>query len=72
MTVGDVLERFTNGTWLATPHRVLQTAAPRSSIVRFNAVAPETLVYPLPRFVGEGRPPKYTVREAVLGAGKPY
>jgi len=58
--VGDVLERFTNGTWLATPHRVLQTTHARSSIIRFNAVAPDVLVEPLPQFISDENPPKYT------------
>lgn len=58
--IGDVLERFTNGLLRATPHRVLRTAAPRMSLIRFNAVAPETLITPLPAFVSEVRPPSYT------------
>ncbi|CAE8708284.1 unnamed protein product, partial [Polarella glacialis] len=58
--VGDVLERFTNGFLRATPHRVLQTAWERNSIIRFNAVTPETLVEPLPQFVSDSRPARYT------------
>jgi len=65
--VGDVLERFTNGTWLATPHRVLQTTHARSSIIRFNAVAPDVLVEPLPQFISDENPPKYTVATSLLG-----
>merc|ERR1719221_2176034 len=45
--VGDVLERFTNGVLRATPHRVQLTPHPRKSIIRFNAVAPETVIEPL-------------------------
>ena len=44
----------------ATPHRVLQTAWERLSIIRFNAMRPETLVEPLPAFVSEARPARYT------------
>ena len=69
--VGDVLERFTNGTWRATPHRVLQTDAPRSSIIRFNAVAPQTVVQPLPHFVSDARPPLYSVRRGEGIASEP-
>eukprot|EP00933_Yihiella_yeosuensis_P069029 TRINITY_DN7513_c1_g2_i2.p1 TRINITY_DN7513_c1_g2~~TRINITY_DN7513_c1_g2_i2.p1 ORF type:complete len:196 (-),score=38.06 TRINITY_DN7513_c1_g2_i2:110-697(-) len=58
--VGDVLERFTNGVLKATPHRVLQTAWERNSIIRFNAMTPDTLIAPLPEFVSEGRPAMYT------------
>ena len=58
--VGDMLERLTNGTLLATPHRVLPTAHARSSIIRFNAFAPEVLIEPLPAFVGPARPPAYS------------
>jgi len=58
--VGDVLERFTNGVLRATPHRVLQTSWERFSIIRFNAMRPETLVQPLPCFISESRPARYT------------
>ena len=58
--IGDMLERFTNGTLKATPHRVVRMPAPRMSMIRFNAVAPETLVQPLGAFVSEARPAAYT------------
>ena len=58
--VGDVLERFTNGELQATPHRVLHTPHERYSIIRFNAVHPDTLIEPLDPFVSEERPPLYT------------
>jgi isopenicillin N synthase-like dioxygenase len=58
--VGDVLERFTNGTLKATPHRVINTAHERHSIIRFSAVHPDTLIEPLNAFVSEARPPLYT------------
>ena len=35
---------------MATPHRVLLTPHPRNSIIRFNALAAETRVAPLPHF----------------------
>jgi len=58
--LGDVLERFTNGVLRATPHRVLRTNAPRMSIIRFNAVAPDTVIEPLDVFVTPERPRAYT------------
>lgn len=58
--VGDVLERFTNGVLRSTPHRVVLTPHPRMSIIRFNAVTPETIVSPLPEFVTRDRPAAYT------------
>ena len=54
--VGDILERYTNGVLRATPHRVVRRSASRRSIIRFNAVAPDAVVAPLPAF-GE---PKYS------------
>lgn len=57
--VGDVLERYTNGVLKATPHRVVRTKNPRRSIIRFNAVAPDEVVAPLPDFVGADGP-RYT------------
>ena len=59
-TTQDILERFTNGTLQATPHRVLNTVHARHSIIRFNAVAPDTMVAPLPAFVSAESPAKYT------------
>ena len=48
--VGDILERYTNGVLRATPHRVVRRSASRRSIIRFNAVAPDAVVAPLPEF----------------------
>eukprot|EP00924_Labyrinthula_sp_SR-Ha-C_P003391 maker-scaffold_15-snap-gene-8.2-mRNA-1 protein AED:0.03 eAED:0.03 QI:298/1/1/1/0.5/0.2/5/29/361 len=47
VTVGDCLERFTNGYLLATPHRVIQREEPRRSIIRFAALEPEAKIEPL-------------------------
>eukprot|EP00040_Diaphanoeca_grandis_P017581 m.91924 g.91924 ORF g.91924 m.91924 type:complete len:440 (+) comp26510_c0_seq2:129-1448(+) len=58
--VGDVLERFTNGMLKATPHRVALTPHARCSIIRFNGVAPGTIIAPLPQFITEDRPPAYS------------
>mmetsp|Transcript_1145 Transcript_1145/g.3907 ORF Transcript_1145/g.3907 Transcript_1145/m.3907 type:complete len:297 (+) Transcript_1145:131-1021(+) len=49
--IGDSLERLTNGTLKATPHRVLRNSnGDRFSIIRFHAFAPDTIITPLPQF----------------------
>ena len=58
--IGDMLERLTNGTLLATPHRVLPMKHARQSIIRFNAFAPSTLIAPLKQFVSEEQPVAYS------------
>jgi len=61
VTVGDCLERVTNGELLATPHRVLyEPRRQRNSIVRFNAFRPEAVVRPMAQFVSASRPPAYS------------
>lgn len=60
--IGDMLERLTNGHLRATPHRVQLTEHERSSIIRFNGFAPETLVAPLSEFVSPERS-----EEALMG-----
>ena len=56
---GDIFERFTNGVVRALPHRVLCTPHARNSIIRFNAVHPDTVVEPLDAFIEPGRPRAY-------------
>ena len=56
---GDIFERFTNGVVRALPHRVLCTPHARNSIIRFNAVHPDTVVEPLDVFIGPERPRAY-------------
>lgn len=58
--IGDVLERYTNGLLQATPHRVVRTAHSRRSIIRFNAVSPDTVIEPLEPFITTDRPRAYT------------
>lgn len=60
--IGDCLERFTNGHLIATPHRVVKTKNPRNSIIRFNAVEPDTEIAPMKQF-GEPRYSKTTMRQ---------
>jgi isopenicillin N synthase-like dioxygenase len=58
--VGDVFERYTNGLFKATPHRVLDTPWERRSIIRFNALTPKTVIQPLQSFVTPQKPSLYT------------
>lgn len=57
--LGDMLERWTNGSLQATGHRVAVTPWPRYSVILFFAVDPEHVIAPLPKFVSEARPSRY-------------
>jgi isopenicillin N synthase-like dioxygenase len=57
--LGDMLERWTNGSLQATGHRVAVTPWPRYSVILFFAVDPEHVIAPLPPFVSETNPPRY-------------
>lgn len=57
--LGDMLERWTNGSLQATGHRVALTPWQRYSVILFFAVDPEHVVAPLPQFVSEANPPRY-------------
>ena len=48
--VADMLERWTRGYFLATPHRVALTRGERLSLVRFNGLDPGAVVAPLARW----------------------
>lgn len=50
--LGDVIEILSNGSVLATPHRVLVNTWPRQSIIRFNGLDGHRVCQPLPEFVG--------------------
>ncbi|MDZ7644538.1 MAG: 2OG-Fe(II) oxygenase family protein [Woeseiaceae bacterium] len=56
---GDMLERWTNGTYRATGHRVRLTSEPRFSTVLFFAVDDDVSVAPLAPFQHAGNPPRY-------------
>ena len=49
--LGDMVERWSNGTIKATPHRVPTTSWPRRSIVMFMAADPGLEVRPLEAFI---------------------
>lgn len=55
----DMMERWTNGMFRATGHRVRNTGEQRFSIVMFFAVNDEELIAPLEKFVSAGHPAKY-------------
>lgn len=57
--MGDVMERWSNGYFKATPHRVPVTSWPRKSIVKFIAADAELEISPLEEFVGKDHPPAY-------------
>jgi len=57
--LGDMLERWTNGSLQATGHRVRNTRSQRMSIVLFIAVDDGVEVKPLPNFVADRSPSKF-------------
>lgn len=61
--LGDMLERWTNGEFAATGHRVRNTRHPRFSIVLFCAVNAGEIVAPLAEFVHADRPAQYGATE---------
>lgn len=58
--LGDMLERFTNGKFPATGHRVRRTPHRRFSIVMFFAVNDEEIVAPLREGIGGDEAPAYS------------
>lgn len=57
--LGDMLERFTNGYFRATGHRVRNTRHERMSVVMFFAVNEDVLVKPLPPHVDDHNQARY-------------
>ena len=55
----DMLERWTNGKFSATGHRVRQTGKQRFSIIMFMAVDDGLDIAPLDQFTSENNPPRY-------------
>ncbi len=55
----DMMERWTNGFFHATGHRVRNTGEQRYSIVMFFAVNDDEIVCPLEDFISETNPAKY-------------
>ena len=65
-----MLERLTNGVLLATPHRVLPTAHPRASIIRFNAFGPNTVIAPHKAFCTPQRPARCALNSSTASVPK--
>ena len=61
LNIGDLLEIWTNGEFVATTHRVRRVTQERYSFPLFVNVDDDTEVAPLPAFVGNGRPVRPTV-----------
>lgn len=58
--LGDMTERWTNGAWPATVHRVVNRGnAVRHSVAFFCDPSYDCLVAPLPQFVSSTNPPRY-------------
>jgi len=58
--LGDMLERWTNGVFRATGHRVRKTDEQRFSIVLFVAANEHIEIVPQPQFVSASVPSRYT------------
>ncbi len=56
VNIGDMLELWTNGEFVATSHRVRRVREERNSVPLFFAVDYPTRVEPMPRFVTPTRP----------------
>jgi len=59
INTGEFLARWTNGRFLATPHRVVMPTTDRYSMAMFFNPNPETVATPLPTCVTEDRPVAY-------------
>jgi isopenicillin N synthase-like dioxygenase len=62
VNIGDMLETWTNGEFVATTHRVRKVSEERWSFPLFFNVDHDTLVAPLPRFVRDGEPTRVPLR----------
>ena len=60
INIGDLLEAWTNGTFVATSHRVRKVAEERYSFPFFATCDYHTVVAPLAKFVTAERPAKFT------------
>lgn len=59
INIGDMLEAWTNGTFVATSHRVRKVQEERYSFPYFSACDYHTVVEPLPQFVTAERPARF-------------
>ncbi|WP_216896965.1 isopenicillin N synthase family dioxygenase [Nocardia alni] len=62
VNIGDMLELWTNGEFIATTHRVRKVKEERYAFPLFFNVDYDTVVRPLPRFRSPGRPERAPLR----------
>tara|TARA_Y100000588_G_scaffold366937_1_gene433160 strand:+ start:3087 stop:4196 length:1110 start_codon:yes stop_codon:yes gene_type:complete len=71
INLGDMLERWTNGMYVSTPHRVINTSGQeRYSFPLFFAAEHETIVTPLATCVDEHNPVRYPPVQSGLWTNK--
>jgi len=59
VNTGEFLNRWTNGRFIPTPHRVMPPEKDRYSIATFFNPSPETVAVPLSTCCSEANPPRY-------------
>ncbi|MBM3558567.1 MAG: isopenicillin N synthase family oxygenase, partial [Alphaproteobacteria bacterium] len=59
VNTGEFLNRWTNGRFIATPHRVMAPKTDRYAITFFFNPRDEAVAAPLDICVGPGNPPRY-------------
>jgi isopenicillin N synthase-like dioxygenase len=59
VNTGEFLNRWSNGRFIATPHRVVAPACDRYALTFFYSPADETVCAPPPTCVGPDDPPRY-------------
>ncbi|VTY37490.1 2-oxoglutarate-dependent ethylene/succinate-forming enzyme [Xylophilus ampelinus] len=60
VNLGDVMRRFSNGTFMSTPHGVVNEGSKdRYSIAFFYSPNPDSIVAPVPSTVSDDAPPRY-------------
>ncbi|MFI6571463.1 isopenicillin N synthase family dioxygenase [Nocardia fluminea] len=73
VNIGDLLEMWTNGEFVATSHRVRKVADERYSFPLFFSVDYDTVVAPLPRFCADGaKRPTVVAGEHIFGQTANY
>lgn len=71
INLGDMLERWTNGRYVSTPHRVINTSADeRYSFPLFFAAEHDTIVAPLSSCIDADHPPRYAPVQSGLWTNK--